>query len=51
VASTHWKTASRGQSASGTRIPNEIRRKVIECALEEPELSPREVAVAFTDAE
>lgn len=33
------------------RIPDEIRNKVIERALEEPELSPREVAVAFTDAE
>lgn len=33
------------------RIPDEIRHKVIERALEEPELSPREVAVAFTDAE
>jgi transposase InsO family protein len=33
------------------RIPDEIRDKVIERALEEPELSPREVAVAFTDAE
>jgi len=30
------------------RIPDEIRDKVIERALEEPELSPREVAVAFT---
>jgi transposase InsO family protein len=33
------------------RIPDEIRDKVIERALEKPELSPREVAVAFTDAE
>ena len=33
------------------RIPQEIRDKVIERALDEPELSPREVAVAFTDAE
>lgn len=33
------------------RISDEIRDKVIEQALEEPELSPREVAVAFTDAE
>ena len=30
------------------RIPDEIRDKVIERALDEPELSPREVAVAFT---
>ena len=33
------------------RIPDAIRDKVIERALDEPELSPREVAVAFTDAE
>ena len=33
------------------RIPDEIRVKVIEHALDAPELSPREVAVAFTDAE
>ena len=33
------------------RIPDEIRDKVIERALEQPELSPREVAVSFTDAE
>ena len=33
------------------RISDEVRNKVIERALEEPELSPREVAVAFTDAE
>jgi len=33
------------------RIPDEIRDKVIERALEEPDLSPREVAVAFTDRE
>jgi len=33
------------------RIPDEIRDRIIERALEEPELSPREVAIAFTDAE
>ena len=33
------------------RIPDEIRDKIIQRALEQPELSPREVAVAFTDAE
>jgi transposase InsO family protein len=33
------------------RIPDEIRDKVVERALDAPELSPREVAVAFTDAE
>ena len=33
------------------RIPDEVRDKVIERALDEPELSPREVAVAVTEAE
>lgn len=33
------------------RIADEVRDRIVERALEEPELSPREVAVAFTDAE
>ena len=33
------------------RIPQEVRDKLIDRALDGPELSPREVAVAFTDAE
>ena len=31
------------------RIPNEIRSQIITLALEQPELSPRELAVRFTD--
>ena len=31
------------------RIPDEIRRQIVELALDEPELSPRELAVTFTD--
>jgi len=31
------------------RIPDEVRGEVIEMALDKPELSPREVAVTFTD--
>jgi len=31
------------------RIPDEVRRQVIDLALDEPELSPRELAVTFTD--
>jgi transposase InsO family protein len=31
------------------RIPDEVREKVIHLALERPELSPRELAVTFTD--
>jgi putative transposase len=31
------------------RIPDDVREKVIDLALDKPELSPREVAVTFTD--
>ncbi len=31
------------------RIPEEVRQEVVDLALEEPELSPRELAVRFTD--
>ena len=31
------------------RIPDDIRDQVVELALDEPELSPRELAVRFTD--
>ncbi len=33
------------------RIPDEMREKVIDLALDEPELSPRELAVTFTDTQ
>lgn len=33
------------------RIPDDIRGKVVTLALDEPELSPRELAVMFTDTE
>jgi putative transposase len=33
------------------RIPDEVRSKVIKLALKETELSPRELAVQFTDTE
>ena len=33
------------------RIPNEVRRKVVRLALKETDLSPRELAVTFTDTE
>ena len=33
------------------RIPDEVRKRIVEFALEEPELSPRELATAFTDRE
>jgi transposase InsO family protein len=31
------------------RIPDDVRRQIVELALEWPELSPRELAVTFTD--
>ena len=33
------------------RIPDEVRARVVTLALDEPELSPRELAVRFTDSE
>ena len=33
------------------RIPDDVRRKVVKLALKETELSPRELAVTFTDTE
>ena len=32
------------------RIPDDIRGQIVELALDEPELSPRELAATFTDA-
>ena len=39
------------QSRVWNRIPDPIRDKLIQLALEQPELSPRELAVRFTDTE
>ena len=33
------------------RIPDDIREQIVDLALEEPELSPRELAVRFTDTQ
>jgi transposase InsO family protein len=33
------------------RIPDDVREKIVALALDEPDLSPREIAVAFTDRE
>jgi len=33
------------------RIPDDIRRQIVDLALEEPELSPRELALRFTDTQ
>jgi len=33
------------------RVPDEVRKQVVQLALDEPELSPRELAARFTDTE
>jgi transposase InsO family protein len=33
------------------RIPDDVRERIVQLALDEPELSPREIAVTFTDRE
>jgi hypothetical protein len=33
------------------RIPDDVRERIIRLALDEPTLSPRELAVRFTDTE
>jgi hypothetical protein len=33
------------------RLPDDVRDRIVELALNKPELSPRELAVAFTDTE
>ena len=33
------------------RIPDNVRELIINLALEQPELSPRELAVSFTDTQ
>ena len=39
----------RGPGRVWNRIPDEIRPQIVELALDEPDLSPRELAVTFTD--
>ena len=42
---------SSGPSRIWNRIPDDVRRQIVELALERPELSPRELAVTFTDTQ
>ena len=44
-------TARRDRIGSGTSIPDDVRERIRKLALEEPALSPRELAVRFTDTE
>ena len=39
----------RNSSRVWNRIPDDVRDQIVELALDEPELSPRELAVTFTD--
>jgi hypothetical protein len=42
---------SSGPGRVWNRIPDEVRRRIVELALERPELSPRELVVTFTDTQ
>ena len=43
------KDRTSGPGRVWNRIPDNIRQRIVEMALDEPELSPRELAVKFTD--
>ena len=45
-----WKSAPHGRPRSGTASPI-VREQIVQMALSEPDLSPRELAVRFTDPE
>ena len=45
------KDRNSGPGRVWNRIPDEIRRRIVNLALERPELSPRELAVSFTDTQ
>lgn len=51
VASRHLRIAPLGHLGFGTAFPSWCREKVKNLALQESDLSPRELAVQFTDAE
>jgi len=38
-----------GHGRVWNRIPDEVRQRIVDLALDEPELSPRELAVTFTE--
>ena len=46
-----WTIARRGRIASGTAFPTISATEVVQLALDEPALSPRELAIRFTDTE
>jgi len=45
------KDRNSGPGRVWNRIPDEIRQRLVDLALERPELSPRELAVSFTDTQ
>ena len=45
------KDRNSGPGRVWNRIPDKIRRRIVDLALERPELSPRELAVSFTDTQ
>ena len=46
-----WKIAAHGQTGCGTASPTRCGSRIVDLALDEPTLSPRELAVRFTDTE
>ena len=48
-AARRWRTKPRGRVRVWNRIPDKVRGELVQLALEEPELSPRELAMRFTD--
>jgi hypothetical protein len=44
-----FKTGHRSLTGSGTAFPDDIRQRIVAIALDQPELSPRELANRFTD--
>ncbi len=48
---TVWHRLRAPHSDSGTGIPDDVRERVVEIALERAELSPRELACRITDEE
>ena len=49
AAPKRWKIGLRHQAGYGTGFPPRVHDQIIELALDQSELSPRELAVRFTD--
>ena len=46
-----WTIAARGQTGCGTASPTRMRERIVNLALNEPTLSPRELAMHSTNTE